>query len=162
MWSVLFAKGRILAKFLFLLLHNELLYRCIIGWRDTQNTSRLKWMGSQSAHIADNISINVCHVYSVHYGSKIKSIPSIIFHAIYGAVCFQITNWGITLFYHRHQIGNMNHWSLFRIVSWNNGMRCMSCYVLCSFMEIAGADIGILMMPSDKPAKTTRQIWGIW
>ena len=35
-----------------------------------------------------------------------------------------------TLSYHHHQIGSMNHKPLFRVRSWNNGMRCMSYYVL--------------------------------
>ena len=35
-----------------------------------------------------------------------------------------------TLPYHHHQIGSMNRWPLFRVRSWNNGMRCMSNYVL--------------------------------
>ena len=33
-----------------------------------------------------------------------------------------------TLSYHHHQIGNMNYYALFRVRSWNNGMRCMSLY----------------------------------
>ena len=35
-----------------------------------------------------------------------------------------------TLSYNHHQIGSMNHKSLFRVRSWNNGIRCMSYYVL--------------------------------
>ena len=35
-----------------------------------------------------------------------------------------------TLSYHHHQTGSINHWPLFRVRSWNNGMRCMSYYVL--------------------------------
>ena len=35
-----------------------------------------------------------------------------------------------TLSYYHHQIGNMNYHSLFRIRSWNNGVRCMSLYIL--------------------------------
>ena len=30
------------------------------------------------------------------------------------------------LFYHHRQIGNMNHWPLFRVSSWTNVMGCMS------------------------------------
>ena len=33
-----------------------------------------------------------------------------------------------TLPYHHHQIGSMNYYPLFRVRSWNNGMRCMSIY----------------------------------
>ena len=35
-----------------------------------------------------------------------------------------------SLSYYQHQIGSMNHKPLFRVRSWNNGMRCMSYYVL--------------------------------
>ena len=35
-----------------------------------------------------------------------------------------------TLSYYHHQTGSMNHQPLFRVRSWNNGMRCMSYYVL--------------------------------
>ena len=34
-----------------------------------------------------------------------------------------------TLYYH-HQIGSMNYYPLFRVRSWNNGMRCMYLYIL--------------------------------
>ena len=34
-----------------------------------------------------------------------------------------------TLSYH-HQIGSMNYYPLFRVRAWNNGMRCMSLYIL--------------------------------
>ena len=29
-----------------------------------------------------------------------------------------------------HQIGSMNYYPMFRVRSWNNGMRCMSFYIL--------------------------------
>ena len=35
-----------------------------------------------------------------------------------------------TLSYYHHQIGSMNNYPLFRVRSWNNGMRCMSLYIL--------------------------------
>ena len=35
-----------------------------------------------------------------------------------------------TLSYYHHQIGSMNYYPLFRVRSWNNGMRCMSFYIL--------------------------------
>ena len=35
-----------------------------------------------------------------------------------------------TLSYHHHQIGSMTYYPLFRVRSWNNGMRCMSLYIL--------------------------------
>ena len=38
-----------------------------------------------------------------------------------------------TLSYHHHPTGSMNREPLFRVRSWNNGMRCMSYYVLISW-----------------------------
>ena len=35
-----------------------------------------------------------------------------------------------TLSYHHHQIGSMNFYPLFSVRSWNNGMCCMSLYIL--------------------------------
>ena len=35
-----------------------------------------------------------------------------------------------TLSYYHHQIGSMNYYPLFNVRSWNNGMRCMSLYIL--------------------------------
>ena len=35
-----------------------------------------------------------------------------------------------TLSYYQHQIGSMNNYPLFRVRSWNNGMRCMSFDIL--------------------------------
>ena len=50
---------------------------------------------------------------------------------------FQFTHspcddWGniYTLSCYRHQIGSMNYYPLFRVRSWNNGVRCMSFYIL--------------------------------
>ena len=56
---------------------------------------------------------------------------------ICGAVCFQFTHFPCddweniyTLSYYHHQIGSMNYSPLFRVTSWNNGVRCMSFYIL--------------------------------
>ena len=61
----------------------------------------------------------------------------VIHYTICGAVCFQFTHslcddWEniYTLSYYHHQIGIMNYYPLFRVRSWNNGMRCMSFYIL--------------------------------
>ena len=55
----------------------------------------------------------------------------------YMALCiFSLSNYPVmivrigTLSYYHHQIESMNHWPLFRVRSWNNGMRCMSYCVL--------------------------------
>ena len=34
------------------------------------------------------------------------------------------------LYYYHHQIGSMNYCLLFRLRSWNNGVRCMSFYIV--------------------------------
>ena len=80
--------------------------------------------------------LNTCRILSVECVSNIKSILSIIFHAIYRVVCIQLTHFSYddcenkwTLSYH-HQIGSMTQLTLFRVRSWNNGMRCMSFYIL--------------------------------
>ena len=40
-----------------------------------------------------------------------------------------------TLSYYHHQIGSMNCYPLFRVRSWNNGLRCMSLYILTIIEE---------------------------
>ena len=71
--------------------------------------------------------------------SKMGHILSVIYYTIRGAVCFQFTHFlmmiemiYILLSYYHHQIGNMNYYPLFRVRSWNNGVRCMSFYILMS------------------------------
>ena len=66
--------------------------------------------------------------------SKINSILSIIFHAIYWAMYIQLTHLSYydfaktcTLSYH-HQTRSMAQLPLFRFKSWNNGISCMSLY----------------------------------
>ena len=80
---------------------------------------------------------NACQIYFVECVSKIKHIISVIHYTICGAVCFQFTHFSCddwenihTLSYYHHQIGSMNYYPLFRVRSWNNGVRCMSFYIL--------------------------------
>ena len=40
------------------------------------------------------------------------------------------------LSYYHHQIGSMNYYPLFRVRSWNNGMRCMSFYILTTGLAV--------------------------
>ena len=47
-----------------------------------------------------------------------------------------------TLSYYHHQIGSVNYYPLFRVRSWNNGMRCMSLYILTEF------NMGFYIRPS--------------
>ena len=74
---------------------------------------------------------NACQIYFVECVSKIDfsvfSLPIslVMIERIY------------TLSYYHNQIGSMNYYPLFRVRSWNNGMRCMSLYIL-------------LILPSEK------------
>ena len=98
--------------------------------------------------------------------SKIKHILSVIHYTIsytiFGAVCFQFTHspcddWEniYTLSYYHHQIGSMNYYPFFRVRSWNNGVRCMSFYILRVFKFIlvvgAGAVVGKLPLSGRAP-----------
>ena len=56
---------------------------------------------------------------------------------IFCRVCFQFTHFPChaweniyTLSYFHHQIGSVNYYPLFRVRSWNNGVRFMSFYIL--------------------------------
>ena len=80
---------------------------------------------------------NACQIYFVECVSKINHIISAIHYTICGAVCFDFTNFPCddweniyTLSYYHHQIGGMKYYPLFRVRSWNNGVRCMSFYIL--------------------------------
>ena len=67
-------------------------------------------------------------------------IPSVIFQRIYGAVYIQLTHLSHddfenthTLSYYHHQIGSMTYLPLCSVRSWNNGILCLSFYILiCS------------------------------
>ena len=86
---------------------------------------------------------NTCQVHSVESMYQIKSLISITFHAIYGAVFIQLTHFYdddcenmCTLFhYHHHQIRSMAHFPLFSASSWINAMCCMSFYILCGIEQ---------------------------
>ena len=92
---------------------------------------------SEDSELIKYLSDIVCRV------CKIKHILSVTHYTICGAVCFQFTHflcddWEniYTLSYHHHQIGSMNYYPLFRVRSWNNGMRCMSFYILVQDISI--------------------------
>ena len=63
---------------------------------------------------------------------KIRHILSVIHYTICGAVCFQFIRFPCddweniyALSYYHHQIRSMNYYPLFRVRSWNNGVRRM-------------------------------------
>ena len=81
-------------------------------------------------------------IYFVECVSKIKHVLSVIHYTKSGAVRFQFTHFPCddweniyTLSYYHHQIGSMNYYPLFRVRSWNNGVRCMSFYILMLLMQ---------------------------
>ena len=84
---------------------------------------------------------NVFQVHSVECVFKIKPILSIMFYAMYGAVYIPITHYPsedwdnkCTLSDHHHKV-----WIIFLCLeSWNNGMSCMSFYVLLKNTSEAG------------------------
>ena len=91
-----------------------------------------------------NITIAGIMSYFVECVSKIKLILAVILYVIYGAVCLQFTHFPYddceniyTWSCSHHQIGSMNYnpYPLFRVRSWNNGMRCMSFFILMRQME---------------------------
>ena len=77
--------------------------------------------------------------YFVECVSKIRHFLTVVHYAICGTVCFQFTHFPCddkdniyiyTLSHYLHQIGIVNYYPLFTIGSWNNGMHCMSFYIL--------------------------------
>ena len=63
----------------------------------------------------------------------------LIHYKTHGAVCFQLTHFPCddweniyTLSYYHHRIGSMNYYPLFGVRSWNNGVRCVSFFILTS------------------------------
>ena len=94
------------------------------------------------ANLSEGIElINAGQIYFVEYVSKIKNIVSVIHYTICGAVCFQFIHFScddwenihtLSHYHHHHQIGRMNYYPLFMVRSWNNGVRCMSFYILLS------------------------------
>ena len=65
---------------------------------------------------------------------KIKHIFSVIEYPKYGAVCFQFTHFPYDDWEDIHLVllssSNRKYFTLFMVRSWNNGMRCMSLYIL--------------------------------
>ena len=83
--------------------------------------------------------------------SKIKHIFSVIHYTIYGAVCFQFTDFHWDDRENIHFVllsSNRKYYPLFRVRSWNNGMRCMSLFILMNswYGQIASWDIRVLVV----------------
>ena len=93
------------------------------------------------ANLSEDIELIKCLSDIFCRVCKIKHILSVIHYTIHyticGAVRFQFTHspcddWEniYTLPYYLHQIGSMNYYPLFRVRSWDNGVRCMPFYIL--------------------------------
>ena len=89
------------------------------------------------ANLSEGIEIIKCLSDIFCRMCKIKHIISVIHYTICGAVCFQFTHFSCddweniyTLSYYHHQIRSMNYHPLFRVRSWNSGVRCMPFYIL--------------------------------
>ena len=74
---------------------------------------------------------------------RLSILSPLSIYTICGAVCFQFTHFPCddweniyTLSYYHHQIGSMNYYPLFRVRSWNNGVSCMSFYILKIQLQI--------------------------
>ena len=89
------------------------------------------------ANLSENIELIKCMSDIFCRVCKIKHILSVIHYTICGAVFFQFTyfscdDWENTynLSYYHNQTGSMNYYPLFMVSSWNNGVHCMSFYIL--------------------------------
>ena len=89
------------------------------------------------ANLSEDIELIKCLSDIFCRVCKIRHVLSVIYYTIRGAVCFQLTHFPCdaweniyTLSYYHHQIGSMNYCPLFRVRSWNNGVRCMSFSIL--------------------------------
>ena len=97
------------------------------------------------ADLSEGIELIKClsDIYFVDCVNTIKHILSVIHYTRCGAVCFQFTHfccddWENIYYmsYYHHQIGSINYNPLFRARSWNNGVRCMSSYILIELLSI--------------------------
>ena len=59
-----------------------------------------------------------------------------------------------TLSYYHHQVESVKYYPFVRVRSWNNGMRCMSLYILMNswYGQIASRDIRVLVVVAPNPA----------
>ena len=54
--------------------------------------------------------------------------------SVYPFLLWWLREYIYTLSYYHHQIGSMNYYPLFRVRSWNNGVRCMSFCILMIYI----------------------------
>ena len=86
---------------------------------------------------------NACQVYSAVCVSKIESISCALY-----------------LFINHNQIGKMNNKPLFRVRSWTNCMRFMSCSVLIPLNLVQkGCDIHFMVTSGPTATDSPRDVW---
>ena len=110
------------------------------------------------ANLSEDIElIDVSQIYFAERVCEQDKAYSLSYPLYYicGVVCFQFAHFPCdhweniyTLSYYHHQIGRMNYYPLFRVTSWNNGMRCMSFYILMNlwYDRIASWGIRVLVV----------------
>ena len=101
-------------------------------------------------------------IFGLECVSKIKSILSIMFHAIYGAVCIQLTHFSYnecqntcTLSYYHHQIGSTTHLHCLGL-----GHETMVCAVCLSIILLAGRKSRISHERGN--AQSSASVWDFW
>ena len=65
---------------------------------------------------------------------------------VYPFLLWRLREYIYTLSCYHHQIGSMSCYPLFRVRSWNNGVRCMSFYILMYFFFRRGYRSGALCL----------------
>ena len=87
--------------------------------------------------ILSNPEIAILHIELMVTILATNHRMTVIHYKTCGAVCIQLAHFPCddsentyTLSYYHHRIGSMNYYPLFRVRSWNNGVRCMSFCIL--------------------------------
>ena len=84
------------------------------------------------ANLSEGIE-NSCQIFLSSVWVRLSTFFSLIHCTIYGVVCLQFTYFPCDDWENMHLYECMNYYPLFRVRSWNNGMRCMSLYILISY-----------------------------
>ena len=113
----------------------------IVGW--TERTSRLYSFVctlhhliiiivqtlSEDIELMKCLSNIICRVCKISIFSQLYIIQYMGLCVFSLPISFVMIERIYTLSYYHHQLGSMNYYPLFRVRSWNNGMRWMSFYM---------------------------------
>ena len=86
------------------------------------------------ANLSDDIELIKCHSDIFCVGIRLSIFSQLCIIQYMGLCIFRLPISLVmfkriyTLSYYHHQIGSMKYFPLFRVRSWNNGLRCMSLY----------------------------------